>query len=182
MQFKETPLRGAYLIELDRHFDHRGFFARTFCQREFKEHGLSGEMVQTNVSYSTERGTLRGMHYQTVPAEEAKLIRCTGGSIFDVIVDVRPTSDQFMQWFGAALSARNYRMLYVPEGFAHGFLTLEPESEVVYQVSQFYTPGHERGIRYDDPAIGIEWPESVRVISDKDAAWPDFEPAGILQR
>lgn len=181
MKFNETRLQGAYVIELNRHVDHRGFFARGFCQREFQDHGLAGTMVQTNLSFSNQRGTLRGMHYQAPPAQEAKLIRCTRGQIFDVIVDVRPSSSTYMQWFGVDLSADNYRMLYVPEGFAHGFLTLAAGSEVIYQVSEFYTPGHERGIRYNDPSIGIEWPERVSVISEKDEKWPDFLAAETLE-
>ncbi len=182
MRFNETPLKGAYVIELDKHVDQRGFFARAFCRREFREHGLAGDMVQTNLSHNSVRGTLRGMHYQAPPAEEAKLIRCTRGRIYDVIVDVRPSSSTFTHWFGVELAGDNYRMLYVPEGFAHGFLTLEAESEVMYQVSQFYTPGHERGIRYDDPSIGITWPDQVNVISAKDETWPDFEAVEALKQ
>lgn len=173
MHFSETSLPGAFVIELERFEDERGFFARTWCRREFERHGLTPRMVQANVSFSKEHGTLRGMHYQTAPHEEAKLVRCTRGAIHDVIVDVRPESPTFKEWFGVDLTAGNYRMLYVPEGFAHGFITLEDATEVTYQVSAFYAPEYERGIRYDDPAIGIAWPRPVRVISDKDQRWPD---------
>lgn len=182
MQVSKVPLQDAYLIDVDRRVDHRGFFARTFCQREFQNHGLATVMVQSNLSHNDKKGTLRGMHYQAPPAEEAKLILCTRGRIYDVIVDVRSTSPTFTRWFGVELSADNNRMLYVPEGFAHGFITLEDDSDVMYQVSQFYTPGQERGIRYDDPAIGIKWPRRVTVISEKDETWPEFEPATVLEQ
>lgn len=172
MRFEATRLQGAYIIELDKHGDERGFFARTFCQREFREHGLAVNMVQTNVSFSKQRGTLRGMHYQEAPHAEAKLVRCVRGALYDVIVDVRPQSATYLEWIGVELTADNYRMLHVPEGFAHGFITLEEDTEVTYQVSAFYAPTHERGLRYDDLAIGIEWPVNVQVISGKDEAWP----------
>lgn len=176
MIFQETQLKGAYIIDLERREDARGFFARSFCQREFEAHGLAPVMVQTNVSYNKKRGTLRGMHYQAAPYEEAKLVRCTRGAIYDVIVDVRPHSDTFREWVGVELTPDTGRMLYVPEGFAHGFITLEDETEVTYQVSAFYAPGYERGLRYDDPAIGIVWPIGMQVISEKDGSWPDFSP------
>jgi dTDP-4-dehydrorhamnose 3,5-epimerase len=176
MIFTEGSLQGPYIIDLEKHRDHRGFFARAFCRREFAEHGLARDMVQTNVSFSATRGTLRGMHYQRPPHEEAKLIRCTRGALYDVIVDVRPESDTYGEWMGVELSADTHRMFYVPEGFAHGFLTLADDTEVVYQVSAFYAPGAEQGLRYDDPALGIEWPASVEVISEKDRSWPSFEP------
>lgn len=175
MIFSHGPLPGAYVIELEKFEDDRGFFARAFCQKEFADHGLAQDMVQTNVSYSATRGTLRGMHYQESPHEEAKLVRCTKGALYDVIVDVRPDSDTYTQWMGVELTATNHRMLYVPEGCAHGFITLADDTEVMYQVSAFYAPGAERGLRYDDPAIGIEWPVEVTVLSEKDAAWPDYE-------
>ena len=175
MIFSEGPLSGPYVIDLEKHRDSRGFFARAYCQREFAEHGLAQDMVQTNVSFSEKRGTLRGMHYQNPPHQEAKLIRCTRGRLYDVIVDVRPGSDTYGQWMGVELSAESHRMFYVPEGFAHGFLTLEDETEAVYQVSAFYAPGAEQGLRYDDPALGIEWPAAVRVISEKDRSWPAFD-------
>lgn len=167
-------LEGAHIIDIEKRKDSRGFFGRAYCGREFEEHGLATQMVQTNVSYNEIKGTLRGMHYQEEPFEEAKLVRCTRGAIHDVIVDVRPTSATFKEWIGIELTQANHRMLYVPEGFAHGFITLTDGAEVVYQVSQFYSPGFERGICHDDPAIGIEWPLDVSVISDKDENWPPF--------
>lgn len=175
MTFNETPLGGAYAIDLEKHEDERGFFARCFCRREFAEHGLNTDMVQSNVSFSTRRGTLRGMHFQEEPHAEAKLVRCTQGTIFDVIVDVRPGSATYRDWFGVRLSSSNHRMLYVPEGFAHGFITLADRTEVMYQVSAFYAPDAENGLRYDDPAIGIDWPIPVEVISERDTSWPDLE-------
>lgn len=181
MIFNEGPLQGPSIIDLEKHKDQRGFFARAFCQREFAEQGLAQDMVQTNVSFSAKRGTLRGMHYQTPPHQEAKLIRCTRGALYDVIVDVRPDSDTYGQWMGVELSADTHRMFYVPEGFAHGFLTLADETEVMYQVSAFYAPGSEEGLRYDDPALGIEWPISVQVISNKDLSWPAFDPQPKVQ-
>lgn len=174
MLFTEVTLDGAYVVDLEKREDSRGFFGRTFCQREFEAHGLATQMVQTNVSYSRKQGTLRGMHYQEAPYEEVKLVRCTRGAIYDVIVDVRPNSTTFKRWFGVELTDENHRMLYVPEGFAHGFITLVDETEVNYQVSQFYAPGHERGLCYDDPSIKIQWPRDVSVISEKDQAWPAF--------
>lgn len=179
MRFTETELSGAYIIDVEPHRDERGFFARGWCQREFEEAGLVARVVQVNISTNERAGTLRGMHYQLQPHAETKLVRCTKGALFDVIIDLRPDSPTFMQWTGVELSAGNYRMLYVPEDFAHGFITLEDGTEATYQVSEFYTPGAERGIRYDDPAFGIEWPRAVDVISDKDRAWPDFDPRTI---
>jgi len=172
MQFKDTEFDEAYVIELEKHGDERGFFARAFCQKEFAARGLASDMVQMNTSYSAERGTLRGLHYQTAPHQEAKLMRCVRGAIYDVIVDVRPESSTFAEWMAVELSAQNRKMVYVPKGFAHGFLTLEDDCEVLYQVSAFYAPDHERGLRYDDPTIGISWPIDVRIVSDKDRQWP----------
>ena len=177
MLFTELALAGAYIVDLEKREDSRGFFGRTYCQREFGDHGLATQMPQSNASFSKMRGTLRGMHYQEVPYEEAKLVRCTRGAIFDVIVDVRPHSPTFREWTGVELTEENHRMLYVPEGFAHGFITLVNDTEVNYQVSQFYAPGHERGLRYNDTSIGIEWPVDVNVISDKDETWPAFSPS-----
>lgn len=174
MIFNETKLNGASIIEIEKLRDHRGFFARVWCQKEFEEHNLVSRIRQANVSYNKTKGTLRGMHYQVTPYEETKLVRCTKGSIYDVIIDLRPASPTYTQWFGVELTAGNYKMLYVPENFAHGFQTLENDTEVTYQVSQFYTPGSERGIRWDDPAFSIDWPIEVQVISDKDKSWPDF--------
>lgn len=174
MIFTETKLSGAYIIDLEKRGDSRGFFARSFCQDEFERHGLVNKVVQTNVSLSKHQGTLRGMHYQESPYAETKLVRCTQGAIYDVIVDIRPESPTFKQWIGVELSSSNHRMLFVPQHFAHGFMTLVDDSEVTYQVSQVYHPGSERGIRYNDPALGIVWPQEVKVISDKDASWPDM--------
>jgi dTDP-4-dehydrorhamnose 3,5-epimerase len=177
MIFNKGKIEGAYVIDIEKLGDERGFFGRAFCQKEFEKRGLDQEMVQTNVSFSEQSGTLRGLHYQSRPYQEAKLIRCTQGSIYDVIADVRPSSSTFKQWMGIELTADNYRMVYVPKGCAHGFITLEDDSEALYQVSAFYAPKHEKGLRYNDPAFDIEWPIDVRVVSDKDRQWPDFEEA-----
>ncbi|MDR7531962.1 MAG: dTDP-4-dehydrorhamnose 3,5-epimerase [Armatimonadota bacterium] len=174
MLFVETDLVGAFVIKLERRSDERGFFARTWCEREFAAAGLCTRFVQANVSRTRRRGTVRGMHYQVAPFAEAKLIRCTRGAVYDVIIDLRPESPSHRRWAAMELSADDSLMLYVPEGFAHGFQTLEDDSEVVYQVSQFYTPQAERGVRYDDPAFGIVWPLEVTVISEKDRSWPDY--------
>lgn len=174
MIFQETELKGAFIIEIEKIQDNRGFFARSFCQREFEKHGLNTQVVQANVSYNRNEGTLRGMHYQAAPYGEVKLVRCTQGAIYDVIIDLRPDSPTYKQWIGVELTSENYKMLYVPENFAHGFQTLEDNTGVTYQVSQFYSPGSERGARYNDPAFGIQWPVEVRVISDKDKSWPDY--------
>lgn len=174
MKFHQTELEGAYIIELEKLEDDRGFFARTFCQKELQEHGLAPMVAQANVSFNAKAGTLRGMHYQLAPYEETKLIRCTRGALYDVIVDLRPDSASYQRWIGVELTAGNYRMLYVPANFAHGFITLEDNTEAIYFVSGFYTPGSERGLRWDDSQFNIEWPRSVDVISEKDANWPDF--------
>ena len=174
MIFHETGLKGVFVIEIEKLEDHRGFFARAWCQKEFEKHNLVQRIRQANVSYNKTKGTLRGMHYQVSPYEETKLVRCTNGAIYDVIIDLRESSPTHTQWIGVELTADNYKMLYVPEKFAHGFITLEDNTEVIYQVSQFYTPGSERGIRWDDPAISIDWPIEVKVISDKDRNWPDY--------
>jgi dTDP-4-dehydrorhamnose 3,5-epimerase len=173
--FTQTRLAGALVIDPEPHADDRGFFARTFCAREFAEHGLTTTLVQCNVSLNHHQGTLRGMHWQAPPHEEAKLIRCTRGAIHDVIVDLRPGSPTLGEHIGVELTADNRRMLYVPEGFAHGFVTREDDTEVFYQMSAFYEPGAARGMRYDDPAVGIRWPGEVRVVSERDRAWPDWE-------
>ncbi|RIJ34382.1 dTDP-4-dehydrorhamnose 3,5-epimerase [Pontibacter oryzae] len=175
MIFTETKLKGAFIIDVKRLEDERGFFGRSFCQNEFEAHGLSKDVRQTNVSYNKKKGTLRGMHMQLAPNEESKLVRCTRGAIYDVIIDMRPDSETYKQWIGVELTADNYRMLFVPEGFAHGFITLEDNTDVTYQVTEFYTPGAERGIRWNDPAFNIEWPIEPVVISEKDQAHPDFE-------
>ena len=176
MIFKETYLKGAFVIGLKKFEDERGFFARAWCQKEFEEHGLTSQVVQANLSNNPQKGTLRGMHYQLPPYEETKLVRCIKGAILDVIIDLRPNSSTYKQWFGVELTAENRKMLFVPEGFAHGFQTLADNSEVFYQVSQFYQPGAERGIRWNDRAIGIEWPMiEMRLVSAKDQSWPDFD-------
>jgi dTDP-4-dehydrorhamnose 3,5-epimerase len=174
MKFYETELRGAFVIELDTLEDNRGFFARVWCQKEFADHGLVPSIAQVNTSFNAKAGTLRGMHYQVAPHEESKLVRCTSGALYDVIVDLRPDSPTYKRWTGVELTAGNYKMLYIPADFAHGFITLEENTEVTYLISEAYTPGAERGIRWDDPEIGVEWPRPVSVISDKDAGWPDF--------
>jgi dTDP-4-dehydrorhamnose 3,5-epimerase len=176
MVFQDTGLAGAFVIELDKIHDERGFFARSWCSTEFAEHGLNSRLVQCNVSRNRAKGTLRGMHYQAPPHEEAKLVRCTLGAIFDVMIDMRPSSNTYLKWFGAELSAENHRSLYIPEGFAHGFLTLTDESEVFYQMSEFYAPQAARGLRWDDPLLAISWPGPVAVISERDRTYPDFRP------
>lgn len=175
MKFTETKLPGAFIIELEQRVDPRGFFARTFCAREFEDHGLKPAVVQCNMSFNHHKATMRGMHYQVAPAPEAKLVRCTRGAVYDVIVDMRPESPTYLQHIGLELTADNRTALYVPEMFAHGYLTLVDGAEVFYQVSEFYTPGTERGLRYNDPALKLEWPIPVEVISEKDAAWALFE-------
>ncbi len=156
------------------HEDDRGFFARTFCRREFEARGLNPQVVQCNVSFNKRKGSLRGMHFQASPYSEAKLVRCTAGSIYDVIIDLRPSSSAFRKHFGIELSARNRKMLYIPEEFAHGFQTLEDDTEVFYQMSQYYSPEHSRGVRWDDPAFGISWPPGERIIIERDRTYPDF--------
>lgn len=172
MKFIETKLKGACIIEPERLEDERGFFARSFCQNEFEAHGLNPRVVQCNISYNKREGTLRGMHYQVAPMAEAKLVRCTRGAIYDVIIDLRPESPTYCQWVPVELTADNRCMLYIPEGFAHGFQTLEDDTEVFYQMSEFYTPDCVRGVRWDDPAFGIEWHLSNRIISKKDMSYP----------
>lgn len=174
MKFHETELKGAFIIEPEKRADDRGFFARSWCQKEFEQHGLVPRVVQANISNNKYKATLRGMHYQASPYEETKLVRCTRGAVYDVIIDVRPDSPTYRRWIGVELTASNYKMLYVPEGFAHGFQTLEDDTEVIYQVSQFYTPSAERGIRWNDPLFQIKWLTPVETISEKDANWPDF--------
>lgn len=174
MIFTDTELKGAYILDLEKQGDGRGFFARAWCQNEFLTHGLNPKLVQANLSSSPAKATLRGIHYQVAPYGETKLVRCTKGAIYDVIIDLRPDSPTYKRWLGVELAADNYKMLYVPEAFAHGYQTLEDHTEVFYQVSQFYTPRAERGVRYDDPAFGIEWPLVPQVISDKDLHWPDY--------
>lgn len=174
MKFIETPLRGCYVIELEKREDDRGFFARAFCINEFGKLGLDAAIVQINNSLSIYKGTLRGMHYQLAPKAETKIVRCIKGSLFDVAVDLRKESPTFLKWFGAELSAENRKMLYVPKGFAHGFVTTEENTEAFYLVTEFYSPEHERGIRYNDLRINIQWPLAPVIISDKDLKHPDF--------
>jgi dTDP-4-dehydrorhamnose 3,5-epimerase len=177
MRFKPTPLEGAFVLDLELREDDRGFFARSFCQKEFEQHGMNPLVAQCNCSFNHKRATMRGMHYQLPPATETKFIRCTRGAIYDVIVDLRADSPTFMKHFGVELSEQNRKQLYVPGMFAHGYLSLTPGAEVTYQVGEFYTPGLERGIRFDDPALGIKWPIAIEVISEKDSSWPKFDPS-----
>jgi dTDP-4-dehydrorhamnose 3,5-epimerase len=174
MIFTEAKLKGAFIVEPEKMEDDRGFFARSWCTREFESHGLSPRLAQCSISFNKQKGTLRGMHYQVLPYAEAKLVRCTSGSVYDAIIDLRPESLTFRQYFGLTLTADNHRMLYVPEGFAHGFLTLEDNTEVFYQISECYSPECGRGIRWNDPAFSIEWPIRPRMMSDRDRNCPDF--------
>jgi dTDP-4-dehydrorhamnose 3,5-epimerase len=172
--FTETPVQGAFLMDPEPREDARGFFARTWCERECGERGMNLHVAQCNVSFNKKGGTLRGLHYQAAPVEEAKLVRCTHGSIYDVIVDLRPASPSFRRHLAVVLSAGNRRALYVPEGCAHGFQTLEDDTEVFYQMSAPYSADHARGVRWNDPAFGIEWPAAERIMADRDRAYPDF--------
>ena len=175
MIFTETKIKGVYLIEPELITDERGFFARSFCKEEFQKHGLETDIVQCNISYNKKKGTLRGMHYQVPPFEEAKIVSCTKGSIYDVVVDLRRDSPTFRNWHAVELSADSYRMLYIPKGCAHGFQTLEDNCIVYYQMGEYYHPEYSRGIRWDDPAIGIVWPIPAGIISVKDQNYVDFE-------
>ncbi len=174
MIFRETKLVGVLEIHVEPKPDERGFFARTWCQKEFEEHGLNSQLVQCSISFNSRKGTLRGMHYQAAPCAEAKLVRCNRGAIYDVVIDLRPDSGTFKDWVAVVLTAEKRNMIYVPEGCAHGFLTLEDESEIFYQMSEFYSPESARGVRWDDPAFRITWPEKVQVISERDRSYPDF--------
>jgi len=175
MLFKEVKLPGVYEIELEPHPDERGFFARTWCQEEFKSHGLKSSLVQCSISFNNKRGTLRGLHFQAHPHGETKLVRCTRGAIYDVVVDLRPSSPRFKEWYAAVLSEENRKTLYIPEGCAHGLMTLEDDTEVLYQMNEFYSAESARGVRWNDPAFGVDWPGSVEVISDRDRNYPDFK-------
>jgi dTDP-4-dehydrorhamnose 3,5-epimerase len=175
MTFHKTKLPGVFEIHLEYKPDERGFFARSWCQKEFESHGLNPKVVQCNVSLNKRKGTLRGIHYQAAPYPEAKIVRCTNGAIYDVVVDLRPQSPTFKNWIGVDLTAVNRHMLYVPEGCGHGFLTLEDETEVFYQMSEFYHPELARGVRWDDPAFQIVWPDKIEVISERDRTYPNFE-------
>lgn len=174
MIFTETRLKGAFIIDVKKLEDSRGFFGREWCKKEFEEHGLNPNIVQTNVSYSKVKGTLRGMHYQVAPYSECKTIRCTAGALYDVIVDIRKDSPTFKQWIGIELTAESYKMIYVPEGFAHGFITLEDHTAVNYMVTEYYAPGAEAGIKFDDPAFNIKWPFKPGIISERDNSLPFF--------
>ncbi len=174
MIFRETALKGAFTIDLDRIEDGRGFFARSWCAKEFEANGLDTGLVQCNVSYNKLQGTLRGMHYQAAPAAEVKVVRCTSGAIHDVIADLRADSPTYKKTFSVLLSAENRRSLYIPKYFAHGFLTLTAETEVLYQMSEYYLPDCARGFRWDDPSFGIYWPGQALVISEKDRSYPDY--------
>jgi dTDP-4-dehydrorhamnose 3,5-epimerase len=176
VKFIELDLPGAYMIELEPIEDSRGFFARSYCAREFAEHGLNPSLVQCNISYNNKRGTVRGMHFQRPPHAEAKVVRCTSGAIHDVIIDLRPDSPGYCKWAAVELSAANRRMLYIPEGFAHGFQSLTDDTEVFYQMSEFYEPGNGRGVRWNDPAFSISWPIGDVIISERDQAYEDFTP------
>jgi dTDP-4-dehydrorhamnose 3,5-epimerase len=170
--FTETKLSGAYVLEPERINDHRGYFARLWCKRELQQHGLKSDFAQSNAGFSVRKGTLRGLHYQRAPHAEVKIVRCLRGAMFDVIVDLRPESVSFTQWFGIELSEENGKMLYVPEGFAQGYLTLQDNTEMNYHTSQFYNAEAASGVRYNDPAFGIRWPSGAEVISDQDLSWP----------
>jgi dTDP-4-dehydrorhamnose 3,5-epimerase len=174
--FTETKIAGAFIIEIEKKADQRGFFSRTWDVDICEAHGLNPRIVQANTSFTSQKGTIRGLHYQGAPYQEAKTLRCIRGRIFDVIIDLRPKSPTYLQWFGLELSAIEHKILYVPENIAHGFQTLEDNAEVTYQASQYYTPEAERGIRFNDPTINIKWPKPVSAISDKDRNWGDFVP------
>ncbi len=178
MIFNETKLKGAYIIEVEPFEDERGSFARTFCREEFEKHGLNSFIAQCNISHNRKKGTLRGMHYQIAPHAEAKLVTCLAGSIYDVIIDLRPDSITYCHWLAVELSARRRRsLIYIPEGFAHGFQTLEDDTEVFYQMSHSYVSKAARGVRWDDPAFAIDWPDRPRTLSDRDNNYPDFSPS-----
>jgi dTDP-4-dehydrorhamnose 3,5-epimerase len=175
MFFTETIIKGLYIIDFEKKTDERGFFARSFCQEEFAEYELKNQFVQCNISYNQYKGTLRGMHYQIAPYPETKLVRCTRGAIYDVVIDIRSESPTFKQWIGVELTADNYKMLYIPEGIAHGFQTLENDTEVFYQMGDFYHPECARGIRWDDPTFKIQWPIDNKVISERDRTYNLFK-------
>jgi len=177
MKFIETKLKGAFLIDPEFLEDERGFFARTCCRREFEQHRIHSEWVQCNITYNKRKGTLRGMHYQVAPYAEAKLVRCTMGAIYDVIIDLRPDSETYCKWIASELSVENRKMIYIPQGFAHGFQTLVDSSEVFYQMGAFYTSECQRAVRWNDPQFKIHWPEADRTISPKDQKIEDFDPA-----
>ncbi len=174
MIFSETRLPGAFIIDIEPAFDERGFFARTWSAEELARRGLISILSQCSLSFNKTRGTLRGMHYQTAPHDETKVVSCRAGAVYDVMVDLRPASPTFKQWFGVELSAKNYRLVYIPHGLAHGFLTLQDNSEVYYQISGSFVPESTRGVRWNDPAFGIEWPAAPSIILERDRLYPDF--------
>ncbi|HWF90742.1 MAG TPA: dTDP-4-dehydrorhamnose 3,5-epimerase [Terriglobales bacterium] len=174
MIFQETKLAGVFEIQIEAKADERGFFARTWCQQEFEDHGLNPRLAQCSVSFNTKKGTLRGMHHQAAPFPETKVVRCTQGALYDVVLDLRAQSPTFKQWIGVTLDAEKRNMVYVPEGCAHGFITLEAETEIFYQISEFFKPELSRGVRWNDPAFKIEWPAPVELISERDRTYPDF--------
>ena len=176
MKLIETKLKGAFVIEPDLIKDERGFFSRLWCQKEFAHYGLNPNLAQISNAYNQKKSTIRGMHFQKSPCEEAKLVRCTSGSIYDVIIDLRPASKTYKQWFSIEISAKSYTMIYVPEGFAHGYQTLEDNTEVIYHMSQFFSLEYYSGVRWNDPAFNIKWPSVENIIiSDKDKNYPDFQ-------
>jgi len=176
MIFEETPLRGAYVIEPEKISDHRGFFARVWCKKELQRHGLNSELSQSNIGFSHVKGTLRGLHFQKPPHAESKIVRCTRGSIFDVIVDLRPESPTYKRWFGIELSDENRKMVYVAEGMAQGYMTLQDNTEINYHTTEFFTAEAASGVRFDDPVLGIRWPMSATAISEQDRSWPLLIP------
>lgn len=175
MDFKETKLKGAFIVEVEKVEDERGFFGRVWCRKEMESMGLNGDIRQCNTSLSKKKGTMRGLHYQISPYQESKFLSCTHGRVFDVIIDLRIDSPTFMQWFGTVLDGNDNKMIYVPEDFAHGVVSLKDNSQITYMVSEFYTPGSERGIRYNDPVFDIEWPVEIAVVSEKDMSHADFD-------
>lgn len=177
MRYSETPLSGVYVLDLEPVEDHRGFFARTYCEDEFRDRGLETHFAQASIAFSSRRGTLRGMHYQRDPHAEVKLLRCTRGAVYDVVIDLRPDSRTLRRWFAAELSAANRRMLYAPHGFAHGYLTLEDETEISYQMSAPYHADAAAGVRWNDPAFGVQWPFDPIVMAERDRSYPDFHPS-----
>lgn len=182
MRFDSLAIAGAWLVRIEPHVDERGFFARTFCANEFAAHGLPSVMVQESVSYNEKRGTLRGLHFQWAPSREAKLVRCVRGRLYDVLVDLRPTSETYLRSVGVELDADGHQAVFIPHGVAHGFLTLEDRTEVFYEMSDVFAPDLAGGFRWNDPAFGIEWPEPVRVISERDATYEAFDRAGFEAR
>jgi dTDP-4-dehydrorhamnose 3,5-epimerase len=178
MIFQETTLPGAYVIEPERISDHRGFFARVWCKKELQQHGLNGDLSQSNIGFSHRKGTVRGLHFQRFPYAESKIVRCTRGAIFDVIVDLRPESSTYKCWFGVELSDENRKMIYVPEGMAQGYLTLRDDTEINYHTSQFFNPEAATGVRFDDPVLAIQWPLAASVVSEQDRNWPLLAPQG----